>query len=750
MSVPAEDDEYDEYSGSIDDENDDDDSPFRRETDEDEPAQRAELLEEAATILAEAKEEFARRLAEPEEAEHKAAKERKSRKKPSERPVHRMDGGLDGGLLSGCTLMTAAAAGNDVAFMQALIDAGASATALRPVDDASPLLCAVLCGAVEAVAWLLDRGVSIDVLEEIPDTPPIWQAIECGQEEVALLLVERGADLNRVVDPRANLLAFAVSRNMVRLSRRLAEAAPHLIAQQMASNSDLLISSCVLPDFMPLTEHILAHFAVDLGARGSGTSFHALYLAADHGSLPHVELLLAHGAAVDQPTKRGTALHAAANRGDAAIVELLLARGAAVEPAKRWASYTPLMLATRNGHVAVARRLVEAGASTDALSSAGDTLLHLAACSGNADVVRFVLPFCNIEQPDHGGTTAALWACNATTPEFDEVLDVLLEAGAKVDTIDDEAWSPITALAANGRFDAVKRLVERGAISVHFETKGTNLVYYAAECGHVEMLRWLIAQGVAIDMASTAGTAQVGETPLFVAAEADQLEALRVLADAGANMRHATPAGDTPLSIAARNGHVQCVRYLLRRGVRPVRRDIEQCVEHADQPGALIALIASGCEFDAALLLVAKNALSFAVLWHAGVPLGADTPLSPLSTALARVCGALPAQECPRGDKCRDEDETHEQLFFHERRSDHEDQMAGMIVTFVDALTKSGLSLINDRATEILLGLQPLALPALVSNTIIDCACPLATLLPMHVKWRLITLVKHFKEEESS
>jgi ankyrin len=91
------------------------------------------------------------------------------------------------------------------------------------------------------------------------------------------------------------------------------------------------------------------------------------------------------------------------------IVERLLAHGATVEPAKRWDSYTPLMLAVRQGYVAVARRLVEAGADTKVLLPTGDTLLHLAAMSGNADMVRFVLPFCNVAQADHSGVTAGLW-----------------------------------------------------------------------------------------------------------------------------------------------------------------------------------------------------------------------------------------------------------------------------------------------------------------------------------------------------
>jgi hypothetical protein len=263
-------------------------------------------------------------------------------------------------------------------------------------------------------------------------------------------------------------------------------------------------------------------------------------------------------------------------------------------------------------------------------------------------------------------------------------------------------------------------------------------------------------------MASTAGTVQVGETPLFVAAEAGHVEALRLLADVGANMHHTTPTGDTPLRVAARQGHGDCVRFLLRRGVKPTRADLEQCVAHAEHPGALIELLAHGCTVDSALfallpkgladhplMTLGKNTPKFVVLWQAGASLN-NVSLTPLATALARIAGALPAVQCVRGERCHDESERHEQLFYHERRHDREKRLASVMAEFVVSLAQRGLSLVDDRAVQVLFGLQPLDLPALVSTTIVDCACPLATMLPMHLKWRLVTLIKHFKSKSTT
>ncbi|MDR0634277.1 MAG: ankyrin repeat domain-containing protein, partial [Azoarcus sp.] len=82
----------------------------------------------------------------------------------------------------------------------------------------------------------------------------------------------------------------------------------------------------------------------------------ALMLAALHGDEKVLDLLLAKGAKVDGSGSGWTALHYAALEGKLAVVEKLLAAGADVN------ALTPnlsdaLMLAGRNGHIDVVRRL---------------------------------------------------------------------------------------------------------------------------------------------------------------------------------------------------------------------------------------------------------------------------------------------------------------------------------------------------------------------------------------------------------
>jgi hypothetical protein len=59
------------------------------------------------------------------------------------------------------------------------------------------------------------------------------------------------------------------------------------------------------------------------------------------------------------------------------------------------------------------------------------------------------------------------------------------------------------------------------------------------------------------------------------------------------------------------------------------------------------------------------------------------------------------------------------------------------------------LKLINWRATDICVGLADLELPALLSLLIIDEACPFAPYVAIHLKYRLVTTIKHFPRQSN-
>ena len=84
-------------------------------------------------------------------------------------------------------------------------------------------------------------------------------------------------------------------------------------------------------------------------------------------------------------------LRQAAECGDEAAVLFLTVRGADVNYREAEHGSTPLYVAARQGHDAVVRALLDAGADKDLMKNNGGTPLHVAAAMGHDAVVRALL-----------------------------------------------------------------------------------------------------------------------------------------------------------------------------------------------------------------------------------------------------------------------------------------------------------------------------------------------------------------------
>ncbi len=107
----------------------------------------------------------------------------------------------------------------------------------------------------------------------------------------------------------------------------------------------------------------------------------ALMYASLHGSVDTAILLIQKGAQVNRPG--WTPLHYAATGGNEGMVDLLLDKHAFIDAESPNRS-TPLMLAVRQKHEALGRRLIAAGADPSLLNDAGMSAADYAARNGNA------------------------------------------------------------------------------------------------------------------------------------------------------------------------------------------------------------------------------------------------------------------------------------------------------------------------------------------------------------------------------
>jgi ankyrin repeat protein len=255
-----------------------------------------------------------------------------------------------------------------------------------------------------------------------------------------------------------------------------------------------------------------------LGAAGGNEA--RLMEAVKSGNKDAVRMLLKQPGAVNAPEPDGTtALHWAVRADDAATVDLLLRAGAKPDAANRY-GVTPISLAAVNGNATIIQALLKAGANPNTPLAEGETVLMRAARTGNPEALKVLIDYgAEVNHRERSlGETALMWA------------------------------------AAENNAAAVRLLLDHGA--------DANLRSMLTEFPKANAAR---TANALVSVVMPRG----GWTALMYGARRGSTEAVRTLAERGADLNVVDPDGANALIYAIINAHYDAAAALLENGADP-------------------------------------------------------------------------------------------------------------------------------------------------------------------------------------
>jgi ankyrin repeat protein len=155
------------------------------------------------------------------------------------------------------------------------------------------------------------------------------------------------------------------------------------------------------------------------------------------------------------------------------------------------------------------------------------------------------------------------------------VVQRLIEHGADVKLTGRSGISPVAAAAYAGNDSIVEALLDHGADERVPDETGKPPVVYAAAGARIEIVRRLLARNIDVNARYPNDLTLLmwASGPDENAPEAQAVQVVSYLLDAGAHVDDRDDRGRTALMIAAEGGHAEIAGLLLARGADPALRD---------------------------------------------------------------------------------------------------------------------------------------------------------------------------------
>ena len=460
----------------------------------------------------------------------------------------------------------------------------------------TPLMQAAIRGHISIVKYLLQKKVPVDAIDTQGMTAFMHAAFNGRLDVLNFLLTEDLAD-HRNIKSQAGLLAFhyAIMGGHMPCVQRLFEVNNEVLT---ASNDQASLILAIQANQAEILTWLLSTYRVhSLQAYNNADGFDMFLDASYFGHLACAKVLLDDGTVVTKKDEGGrNALLLATIGGQTSMVEWLLSLPEFSLEDPDDAGMTPLLLAAWLGHLALAKALLEQGASMAAKDHLGRNALLLAVEEGHLKMVSWLLdqPEFTLNDLDEKGLKPLLLAARLGHLAM---VQALLHRGASIEARDRHGLTPLLLAARLGHLTLVQFLLEQGASTLVRDRYGHNILLLAAYNGNCSMVDWLLEQpGINLE------DRDEGITPFLMAAGRGHLDLAQALLERGASPTVKTKVGCNALLLAAVGGHAMMVDWLLSQpdlssedsnneGLTPLTQELS--VHERDDAGNTAILLAA-------------------------------------------------------------------------------------------------------------------------------------------------------------
>eukprot|EP00210_Caulerpa_lentillifera_P005472 g5232.t1 len=517
--------------------------------------------------------------------------------------------------------LLSAANGGDIGLVDRLLNSGVSPNVQKEAHGWTPLYAASRQGHVEIVQKLLDQGALVNKTINSGATSLHGAAAFGQEQVITVLLQHKAQIDARTKHGELPLhtaarngylhvvaLLLSADRSLIDHKRSSdGSTALHLACEKQwagavkelidwGANPGICKADSITPLYMTAitgNRHIAqtllsSSITIDVNVQ-TVENWTALHVACARGDLDMVRLLLKAGANpllktnMDMtcadvicewvtadggksqrirevlerpPTEASYKLLDAAAKGDLQQLKDLLEEGADINVFGD-EGLTPLLFATKNGHVSCVNLLVFRKARIN-LASCPERIsaIHYASIGPSRQLLEFLISNrANVNAHDETGQTPLHYACHRGSSI---TVATLLSHGADIHANDKYGRTPLLMAASKNNYEAVALLLRNQAYPSCAAANGNTPLHAAAEEGGEESVQLLLKH-----RADANAKNAKRETPLAVAAKSGHGKVVSRLVDNEVDVNCLDKEGNTPLHLACLYCHKDAINALL-------------------------------------------------------------------------------------------------------------------------------------------------------------------------------------------